>query len=543
MFPRGLCVFTRQVMNQRPATTESTATTLLAGVTLDVLVVGGGIVGAGVARDAAMRGLSVAVIDKGDFASGTSSRSSRLLHGGLRYLAQGRVGLVREASVEKRTIGKIAPHLAEPLAFVFPSYARSAWPMWKLVLGVKTYDLVCGMQNFGHSTTMGRSATLSRVAGLTTEKLNGSVRYFDALTNDARLVIDSLRSAAHHGAIALNYTRLESADPVGSLWRCRLATEQGVTEVMTRTLVNATGPWSDRIPGSGTALRLTKGVHLVVDRSRLPAPDAVVMAEGERILFAIPWGERVILGTTDTDYDGPLEEPSCDQSDIDYVLSVTNATFPAAKLKPVDVISHWSGLRPLVADPNGNPSDISRRHVVAMTHPGWWDVTGGKLTTYRLMAEETVNAIVRHTKAPAKPCVTDSTPLLEGVAGPAIGVLPPEVSQEAVQHSCRHEWARRLDDVMLRRTSWRHYCHDHMAVATKVADWMAEELGWDASQRAEELRRYHELTASSDAVPSPHFNGSPPAIRNGRVNGHAVLSCGHEGDGAERDLGASKHPM
>ena len=520
-------------MNQRSFTTESTtpAAARLEGRTLDVLVVGGGIVGAGVARDAAMRGLRVAVIDKGDFASGTSSRSSRLLHGGLRYLAQGRVGLVREASLEKRTIGKIAPHLAEPLAFVFPSYARSAWPMWKLVLGVKTYDLLCGMQNFGRSSTMGRSATLSHVAGLTTDRLNGSVRYFDALTNDARLALDSLRSAVHNGAIALNYTKLESAEPVGSLWRCRVATEQGVIEVITRAVVNATGPWSDRIPRSGTALRLTKGVHLVVDRSRLPIPDAVVMAEGERILFAIPWGERVILGTTDTDYDGPLEEPSCDQSDIDYVLSVTNATFPSAKLGAHDVISHWSGLRPLVADPNGDPSDISRRHKVSMTHPGWWDVTGGKLTTYRLMAEETVDAIVRHAKLQAKPCRTASTPILDGVAGPAVGILPPDVSKEAVLHYCRHEWARHLDDVMLRRTSWRHYCHDHAAVAAKVADWMAEELGWDDAQRSQELRRYRQLTANGSA-PSPHFNDHSSAIRNGNANGRAVLSSASDDEGA-----------
>lgn len=522
-------------MNQRLTTTEqaASAATQLEGRTLDVLVVGGGIVGAGVARDAAMRGLKVAVIDKGDFASGTSSRSSRLLHGGLRYLAQGRVGLVREASLEKRTIGKIAPHLAEPLAFVFPSYAGSVWSMWKLVLGVKTYDLLCGMQNFGRSSTMGRAATLSHVASLTTENLKGSVRYFDALTNDARLALDSLRSAAHHGAIALNYTKLESAEPEGSLWRCRLVTVQGVVEVVTRTVVNATGPWSDRIPGSGTALRLTKGIHLVVDRSRLPIPDAVVMAEGERILFAIPWGERVILGTTDTDYDGPLEEPSCDQSDIDYVLRVTNATFPAAKLNSVDVISHWSGLRPLVADPNGNPSDISRRHVVSMTRPGWWDVTGGKLTTYRLMAEETVDAIMRHAKLRARPCETATKRILDGVAGPVVGILPPEVSREAVEHYCRHEWARHLDDVMLRRTSWRHYCHDHAAVATKVADWMAEELGWDASQRSEELRRYRQLT-STGSVPTPHFIDSPSVIRNGNAKGHAVLNSAGDSDAGLR---------
>ena len=288
-----------------------------------------------------------------------------------------------------------------------------------------------------------------------------------------------------------------------NLWQCELAdAESGATyQVRARTVVNATGPWSDRLPNSKTSLRLTKGVHLVIDRDRLPVPDAVVMAEGERILFAIPWGERVILGTTDTDYQGPLEDPTCDDADTQYVLDVVNATFPVARLTSSDLVSPWAGLRPFVADPHGNPSDISRRHEVKMNEPGWWDVTGGKLTTYRLMAEETVNAIAKYLDRPGSKCETASLPLLEPSATSGIsGIVPPPVSELLVRHFCRNEWARHLDDVMIRRTSWRHYRHDHLEVAERVAHWMAAELGWDVATTQNEIRHYRERIAANCAV-------------------------------------------
>ena len=280
---------------------------------------------------------------------------------------------------------------------------------------MKVYDLLCGVGKGGGSGTMGVAETLRRVPGLDDERLTGAVRYHDALTNDSRLVLDTINSAVQHGAIACNYVKLLDAAPEGDLWRCELEDLRtaALLVVKARTVVNATGPWSDKMPQSETSLRLTKGVHLVIDRTRLPMEDAVVLAEGSRILFVIPWGERVILGTTDTDYRGPLENPSCDADDISYILQVVNEAFPAAKLTPNDLVSTWSGLRPLVADKNGNPSDISRRHKIAMSHAGWWDVTGGKLTTYRLMAEETVDAIVRFLGAKAAPCRTATTPLLE----------------------------------------------------------------------------------------------------------------------------------
>jgi glycerol-3-phosphate dehydrogenase len=482
--------------------------------TLDVLVVGGGIVGAGVARDAAMRGFATALVDQGDFASGTSSRSSRLLHGGLRYLAQGRVGLVREASREKRVIGHIAPHLAQPLAFIFPGRKGTSWSLWKLAIGAKLYDALCGMRNFGRSRVFGRKKATDVLRGISTQSLSGAVRYYDALTNDARLVIDTIRSAAAHGAAAFNYVQLVDATRDGDVWRCTLKDiESGDTlQVSARTVVNATGPWSDKLPQSNTSLRLTKGVHLVIDRHRLPVPDAVVMAEGERILFAIPWGERVILGTTDTDYDGPIGEPTCDDDDIQYVLDVTNAAFPQAALTKDDIVSTWAGLRPLVADRNGNPSDISRRHEVKMHEPGWWDVTGGKLTTYRLMAEETVNALSKYLQVRNHKCQTARKPLLDPSATSGIsGIVPPPVSEMLVTHYCRNEWARHLDDLMIRRTSWRHYRHDHLEVAGRAARWMADELGWDERTTQDEIARYRHRVG---------MNGTAPPHVATQTNGH-----------------------
>lgn len=487
----------------------------LTGQTLDVLVVGGGIVGSGVARDAAMRGLNTAVIDRFDFAFGTSSRSTRLLHGGLRYLAQGRVGLVHEASVEKVTVHRIAPHLGDPLPFIFPTRRGTEWKLWKLRIGVKIYDLLCNGRNLGRSTSMGPAETLKVLPALSPENLTGAVRYFDGLTNDARLVYDTLRSAAANGAACCNYVALESATRDGDVWVCRLHDRVSGErfDVRTKTVINATGAWADKFPASRVSLRLTKGVHLVIERNKLPIPDAVVMTEGKRILFAIPWGDRVILGTTDTDYDGPTEGPGVDREDVDYILKITNITFPGIKLNTDDVISAWSGLRPLIADPNGKPSDISRKHQIIMTEPGWIDVAGGKLTTYRLMAEQTVDLAVKHARLNAGKCTTATTPLLPDADTRFTGITPPPVSREAVEHYCRNEWARHLDDVMVRRTSWRYYHRDHLTIARFVAGQMAQILGWDDATTAEELRRYEAATASLT---------SPPSHRTDDATGHGT---------------------
>jgi glycerol-3-phosphate dehydrogenase len=525
----------------------------LAAGELDVLVVGGGIVGAGIARDAAMRGLRVGLVEQHDLASGTSSRSSRLLHGGLRYLAQGRLGLVREASREKGVLRRIAPHLAEPLPFLFPTYRRTRWPLWQLRIGVRLYDLLCGGQNLGPSRSLSRGELLAHLPGLNPQDLTGGVRYFDALTSDSRLVLDTLRSAARHGAIICNYTRLENASPCrgqhdqsftsattgGGVWhphipptspadqpsvgaQCLVGGRPGMTSgwqsnvrdvladrpyrLLARSVVNATGPWADKLPHSRVRLRLTKGVHLVIDRRRQhsafsiqpsafncnrAADTAVVMAHERRILFAIPWGQRVILGTTDTDYDGPIEAVRTEPADVDYILGVVNSAFPAAGLSDADVLSTWAGLRPLIASKHGGPSDISRKHQIHMPEPGWLDVAGGKLTTYRLIAEQAVDLLLRYLRRKAVPCRTAEEPLLpaEEVEGFS-GILPPPVTTEIAERCCRDEWAVHLEDVMLRRTGWHYYRTDAPEVAQQVAGWMAGILGWDSSQRRAELARY-----------------------------------------------------
>jgi glycerol-3-phosphate dehydrogenase len=257
-------------------------------------------------------------------------------------------------------------------------------------------------------------------------------------------------------------------------------------------VVNATGPWSPTLPQSSIRLRPTKGVHLVIDRGRLPVPDAVVMTDGPRILFAIPWGQRVILGTTDTDYDGPLESPRTEPDDIAYVLGIVNRTFPRAGLDRGDVRATWAGLRPLIADAQGRPSDISRAHEIHVPRPGWIDVAGGKLTTYRLIAEQVVDRALRELNVKASPCRTAKEPLLPSPAVAHSGIVPPEPSPECVRHYCTDEWAVHLDDVMTRRTGWRYYRDDASAVAEQVAGWMAEVLGWDAARTRSELAQYRD---------------------------------------------------
>jgi glycerol-3-phosphate dehydrogenase len=459
---------------------------------LDLLVIGGGIVGSGVARDAAMRGLRVGLVEQHDFASGTSSRSSRLLHGGLRYLAQGRIGLVREASVEKRTVARIAPHLVRPLGFVFPAYRGNGPALWQLRLGVKIYDLLCSGRNFEPSCAFGLPRTRSLLPGLRTEKLAGAVRYFDALTNDARLVFDTLRSAEKHGAAVLNYAHLAGSHRSNNGWNCTVEDRiAGNTfEVSARTVVNATGPWADRIPHSQVRLRLTKGIHLVVDRARLPVPDAVVITEGKRLLFVIPWEERVIVGTTDTDYQGKPEDVRVEESDINYVLGTVNSYFPALHLAKADIVSSWAGLRPLVAKADGSPSDVSRAHEILSPEPGWWDITGGKLTTYRLMAEQAVDRVMRKLGRPKGACRTAVEPLLGTEAARYSGAVPPPCTEAAVQHYIDQEWAEHLSDVMVRRGGWHYYRHEADQDAEKVADWMAQHAGWSVERRSQELAAY-----------------------------------------------------
>jgi glycerol-3-phosphate dehydrogenase len=483
-------------MNSNPTSTRAATLAQLSAQPLDVLVIGGGIVGSGVARDAAMRGLTVGLVDQADFAGGTSSRSSRLLHGGLRYLEQGRVGLVHEASVEKKTVQRIAPHLVQPLGFIFPTYRESGRPLWQLKIGVKLYDLLCNGANFEPSRGFSKTETSAQLPALRADGLAGSVCYFDALTNDARLVLDTLRSAEHHGARLANYTRFIDARRDGDSWVGQIEdrlTSQSAT-IRARTIVNASGPWANHVPHSGVKLRLSKGIHLVIPRARLNVPSAVVITEGKRIIFVIPWGERVILGTTDTDYEGAPEDVKVDGEDVSYLLRTVNGFFPSVALTETDIVSAWAGLRPLIANKDGSPSDVSRAHQIRCPEPGWWDIAGGKLTTYRLMAEQAVDQIARQLGHRATPCRTAEEPLLPTPAETLYsGVTPPDCTRDAVEHYVHREWAVHLDDIMLRRSNW-HYYQPTASMTENVAAWMAETCGWSEARKTEELVRYRQLT-------------------------------------------------
>ncbi|MGH8018226.1 MAG: glycerol-3-phosphate dehydrogenase/oxidase [Opitutaceae bacterium] len=475
---------------------RGTALRELAETPFDLLIIGGGIVGSGIARDAAMRGLRAGLVDRHDFAYGTSSRSSRMLHGGLRYLEQGRIGLVREASLEKKTLRDIAPHLAHPLGFIFPAYRPGGRPLWQLRVGVKLYDLLCSGRNFEPSRGFTRDETLAALPALRAEGLRGSVRYYDALTHDARLVLDTLSSAANHEATVANFVRFHDARNENSdTWRCELEDVlTGATfTARARTLVNATGPWAEQVPHSAVKLRLSKGIHIVVDRARLPAPDAVVITEGKRILFVLPWGERVIIGTTDTDYQGAPEDVTVEPDDIDYLLRAVRESFPSIGLEAKHIVSTWAGLRPLIANPDGSPSDISRAHEIRCPEPGWWDVTGGKLTTYRLMAEQTVDQIVRHLGRPATACRTALEPLLPAPDTTFSGIVPPPCTRAAVEHYIKREWAVSLDDVLIRRSGWHYYFpwEELNARVEHVASWMTEIMGWSPAGRDAAIADYY----------------------------------------------------
>lgn len=394
----------------------------------DVVVVGGGITGAATARDAALRGLKVAVIERGDFAIGTSSRSSKLIHGGVRYLEMGDVKLVFEAVRERQRLMRLAPHLARPQSFLLPVYEeRKKHSIFILDVGLTLYDLLASFAGVMHHRAL-RTRAMRRLEPLLRAKgLDGGVRFWDAMTDDGRLVMANLRGALEAGAVPLS--RVSFVEPTwkaGRLRSVRVRDElTGATfQVATHALVSATGPWTDELhakwKGSAgpTTLVPSKGVHVVVPRDRLPLSQAVMMTAADgRVVFALPWDHATVLGTTDTVYEGDIAEPETTWADAEYLVKTANAHFdiPDEPLQVSDVISSWAGIRPLVGNAASSSYKTSREHVVQTDPRGLVTIAGGKLTTYRVMAEETVDAVLRLLPpalvAELKPSPTATLPL------------------------------------------------------------------------------------------------------------------------------------
>jgi len=510
----------------------------------DVLVIGGGITGAGVARDAALRGLRVALVEKNDYASGTSSRSSRLVHGGVRYLEHGQLGLVFESSRERRTLQRIAPHLVRPLAFTWPVYRGARVPRWKLGAGLLLYDVLSLYRNQKHER-LDANAVHTHEPALRTDALVGGARYWDAATDDVRLTLATVLSAQRAGAVVLNHTAVvalvrEAGRVAGATVSATL--DEGTATVHAKVVVNATGPWSDEIERmadarAGAGVRGSKGVHVSVPRVRIGNASAVTLTAPQdgRVMFVLPAGLYAIIGTTDT-YDATVpDDVHATRGDVTYLLEAANHYFPDARLTENDVVSAWAGVRPLAAQgATGAPSSASREHSIANSAPGLVRVTGGKLTTYRAMAAEVVDHVERLLGSAPSRCRTARLPVAggelddaetevahaiaatgdEGVARRLVmaygsawhGVWSLTQADEGLStpverglpylyaellHAITHEQAATLGDLLIRRVPLAFETRDHgRSAARRIAHVVGRWLRWSLEEVDDAVAAY-----------------------------------------------------
>lgn len=556
----------------RPATLERLTALVREDRPLDLVVIGGGITGAGVALDAASRGLRTLLVERDDFASGTSSRSSKLVHGGLRYLQQGDVRLVYEALAERQRLRRNAPHLVKVLPFLLPIFTRDGLfnrkVAWALGKAMWMYDLTGGARIGKLHQRLDVDETLRYMPTLPPERLAGSYLYYDATTDDARLTLTVARTAAlDHGAIALNRAAVvDLLHEDGRLVGVRLDVD-GLDEpldVRAAHVVSATGVWSDRVRGLGRdvdpdTIRPAKGVHITVPWTKVRNEIAAVVPvpKDRRSVFVVPWGDETYIGTTDTDYDGPLDDPRCTEEDVDYLLRAINGSVQEPITRE-DVTGTWAGLRPLVkTDASGRTADLSRRHRVTVDDDGLVTINGGKLTTYREMAQDTVDTVVEQLDAEVRARVhgrsrTRRMPLRGAVgyeqvlAGGARGAGRSGLTDEAVTHladryggearvvmamierdpslgqrlvehhrflraevvyAVRYEMAMSLDDVLTRRVPLRlRDAAAALEVAEDVARAIGPELGWDAARVEAEVRSFRaavEAERRTAGLPDP----------------------------------------
>ena len=537
-------------LRQREATWER-----LAAETFDVCIVGGGINGAAVARDAVLRGMTVALLEKRDFAWGTSSRSSKLVHGGVRYLQQGDVALVLESCRERDVLRtRIAPHLVRAQRFVFPIYDDDSTPVWQLRIGLTLYDLLAGFQNVARHKHLTVAALREREPAVASEGLRGGALYYDCWTDDARLTLETALAARGAGAAILNHAEVVSfeKDSTGRVVAANVSDRLGTREVAVRAraFVNVAGPWLDDVRrlddgGAPPRLRLTKGVHAVFDRSRIGNRDAVVIRGIDgRVMFAIPWQSQTVVGTTDTFFSGDPDDVRAEPDDIDYILAAANRAFPAADVTTRDIVATWAGLRPLVApEDERTASEVSREDQVFESPAGLLSLGGGKLTTHRKVAEVLVDRAAEKIGRRVGPCRTAEVPLPGGADFPAgdaadeepqsreehirrrYGALAGEVAalvrgdeglgERAVSdrpdlvaelvHAVEYEMACSIDDVLSRRVplALRSRERDGIVLRT-VATILAKRFGWDEARLESEIAAYREhLRRESAAFRAP----------------------------------------
>ena len=550
------------------ARSRDSAIHALAEGPLDVLVIGGGITGAGAALDAASRGLRVGLVESRDLAAGTSSRSSKLIHGGLRYLEQGDFKLVKEALRERDLlVSRLAPHLVRPLPFLFPLYKKVVERPY-VGAGLVLYDAMEGVKrpvpHHRHLTTRG---ALRRAPALRPDRLAGAMVYYDAQVDDARYTVTVARTAARHGANVVTRASAVSLLRDGSRVTGAVVRDEetGHTfDVRAARVIVCAGVWSDLVHEAsgvraGYQVRMSKGVHLVVPRTAIDADTGMIVRTSKSVLFFIPWDSRWIVGTTDTDWSGDRAEPAATAEDVDYLLREANRVL-ARPLTRADVLAVYAGLRPLVAANESAPTTkLSREHVVDTPLPGLTSIAGGKFTTYRLMARDVVDAAVAGLPGPVPPSVTGQLPLLGADGLPAVLAsagrlaadydVPPEVAghlitrygslatevlelisadktlggplldgypylRAEVAYAVTHEGALHAEDVLARRVRLLIESFDAgLAAAPEVVAVMAGLLGWNRRRRAAELRRYQDFAAANAAAleaPAPLAEASAP---------------------------------
>jgi glycerol-3-phosphate dehydrogenase len=516
--------------------------------TFDILVIGGGVTGAGIALDAATRGLTVALVEQRDYAAGTSSRSSKLIHGGLRYLEQMNFALVAEALKERGLLlTELAPHLVRPVPFLFPLSHR-VWERVYIGTGIQLYDTIGGSKHLPRHKHLTRRGAMRLMPSLRDDALIGAIRYYDAQVDDARHTMEIARTAAAYGAATTISTRVvdllrEGERVVGATVRDQETGEQ--FPVSARQVINATGVWTDEIQdlvGRGRIkVRASKGIHLVVPRDRIHSDTGLILRTESSVLFVIPWGRHWILGTTDTDWNLDLAHPAASASDIQYLLDHVNRVL-RTPLTHEDVEGVFAGLRPLLSGESDSTSTLSREHAVVQTVAGLITIAGGKYTTYRVMAEDAVDAAARNLPQRVPGSVTARTPLLGAQGWHALWNRRRRLAEEVGLHASRvehllgrygamitevldlleqrpelgeriagadtylkveavyaasHEGALHLDDLLTRRTRISIETFDRgIAAAHDVAPLMGEVLGWDDERIAREIEHYEARVAA-----------------------------------------------